>query len=190
MREKKKTLILFDGANIFYGFENLSWDIDYKKFYKWLQNEFIVLEVFFFGGIISKQAYRSLHPNGSLDEYIEAQKKQADFFKLLRIFGYKTKTKPVACLYDKTNGCHKRKCNFDVEITIAALDKIDVYDELVLCSGDGDFVKLLKYVKGKYKKTTVIVDEKMLNWELEKTANRAIFFKDIKPHIERIKNYT
>jgi len=56
---------------------------------------------------------------------------------------------------------------------------------LVLCSGDGDFTKLLKYVKGKYKKTTIMTHKDRLNGELRKTANRAIFFEHIRKDVEK-----
>ena len=50
---------------------------------------------------------------------------------------------------------------------------------------DGDFKKLLKYVKGKHKKTTIIVHKDRLNWSLEESANRVIYIDELKPHISK-----
>ena len=76
---------------------------------------------------------------------------------------------------------------FDVEMTIFAIDKLPEYQELVLCSGDGDFVKLLKYVKGKYKKAIVMAHKDRLHWQVQEAANRVIFFEDIRKDIEKKK---
>ena len=46
--------------------------------------------------------------------------------------------------------------DWDVGITIDAIDLIDTYDTFVLASGDGDFVMLLDYLKSKGKKTIVL----------------------------------
>ena len=104
---------------------------------------------------------------------------------MLKRAGYKVKSKPVGSVYDSTEGAYKRKCNFDVEITIIALDRLNDYDELILGSGDGDFVKLIKYAKGKFKKTTVIAHKNRSNQGLEESANRVIFIEDIREEIKR-----
>ena len=105
----------------------------------------------------------------------------------MRQIGHEVRTKPVDSVYGNTSGEYKSKCNFDVEMTIIALDGIDEYQEFVLCSGDGDFVKLLKYLKGKHKKTTVISHKDRANWELEKAANRLIYFHHLRESIQKVK---
>jgi uncharacterized LabA/DUF88 family protein len=44
------------------------------------------------------------------------------------------------------------KCNFDVEIAMDLLKKIEKYDTVFLWSGDSDFDKLLKHLQSKKKK--------------------------------------
>lgn len=44
------------------------------------------------------------------------------------------------------------KCNFDIEIAMDMLQKIDKYDTVFLWSGDSDFHLLLQYLKSKKKK--------------------------------------
>jgi len=65
------------------------------------------------------------------------------------------------------------------------LDKLNDYEELILCSGDGDFTKLLKYIKGKFKKATLIAHKDRLNWELKKTANKVIFIESLRREAEK-----
>jgi len=163
---------------LYYGCKKYGWDIDYKKFYNWIHENFNVTEIFFFGGIITQKAYSDLKPGKKLEDFIKEKKDRQRFFRFLKSVGYKVKSKPVASLYDSTKGEYKRKCNFDVEITIIAIDRLDSYKELVLCSGDGDFTKLLRYVKGKYKKATIMAHKERLNRELRRTANRVIYFNE------------
>jgi uncharacterized LabA/DUF88 family protein len=185
MNKTGKSLILIDESNLFYAFKKLNWELDYQKFHYWLTNNFNILNVYFFGGIISKKTFFDRNPGHTLGGFIQCKKERENFFSLLKKIGYQVRNKPVASLYDSTKGEYKRKCNFDVEITILALDQLSAYEELVLCSGDGDFTKLLKYVKGKYKKTTIIVHKDRLNWGLEESANRVIFLEDLKQYISK-----
>ncbi|MBP7795160.1 MAG: NYN domain-containing protein [Elusimicrobiales bacterium] len=188
---KKKALILIDDSNFYYGFKKQSWEMDYEKFYKWLNDNFCPIAIYFFGGIIAKKAFfdrhPTRHPTHTLADFIKAKKEREAFFKKLKSIGYKVATKLVSSVYDYTSGTYKRKCNFDVEMTIIALDRLNEYEELVLCSGDGDFTKLLKYIKGKYKKATVIAHKDRLNFQLKEAANRIIFIEDIKKEVENKK---
>ncbi len=178
-----KALILIDDSNLYYGNIKYGWEIDYKKLFDWIHRSFNVLEIYFFGGVISKNAFFSIHPNKTLEDFNKEKEGRKQFFKFLKGVGYNVKSKPVSCLYDNTKGEYKRKCNFDVEITIIAVDRLDSYKELVLCSGDGDFIKLLKYVKGKHKKTTIMTHKDRLNNDLKKTANRVIYLEEIQSDI-------
>ena len=140
----EKSLILIDDSNLYYGCIKYDWEIDYQKFYDWLHDTFNIYEIYFFGGIITQKAYLDSHPNKEFLDFVNEQDKRKNFFKKLKKIGYKVKSKPVVSLYDSTKGDYKRKCNFDVEITINAIDNLNSYKELILCSGDGDFIKLLK----------------------------------------------
>ncbi len=185
--DSRKSLILIDDSNLYYGFKRQRWEMDYEKFFNWLHENFNPVSVFFFGGIISNKTFFDRHPTHTLTGFIEYKERREAFFKLLKKIGFVVKTKAVASVYDSTAGVYKRKCNFDVEITIIALDKLNEYQELVLCSGDGDFVKLLKYAKGKFKKATVITHKDRTNWKVAQTANRVIYLESIRSEIEKKK---
>jgi uncharacterized LabA/DUF88 family protein len=184
---KNRTLVLIDDANLYYGFKKRHWDLDYERFYRWLRANFNVLEVYFFGGVVSKKAFLEKKPTNDLAGFKEHKENRQAFLKLLKHIGYTVTSKPVTSLYDSTSGQYKRKCNFDVEIAIVAMDKINKYEELILCTGDGDFTKLLKYVKSKHKKATLIAHKDRLNWELEKTANRVIFIESLRREVSKKK---
>jgi len=61
--------------------------------------------------------------------------------------------------------------DWDVGITIDAIDKIDTYDTFVLASGDGDFVQLLEYLRAKGKRTIVLSFKKTTARLLYSTAD-------------------
>ena len=138
------------------------------------------LSFYYYEGIPSKSQYLDTHSGHGISEFSEAKKKKKNYFKFLKGINFKVRQKPVGRIYDSTSGQFKHKCNFDVELTIDALDNIDSYDCFVLVSGDGDFVKLVKYLKGKRKKTVIIAPSERLSWNLEKTANQVIYLDDLK----------
>lgn len=183
--EIENALVLIDDSNIYYGFIKHDWKLDYIKFSGWLFRNFKPVRIYLYGGIISKKTFFDKHPNHTISGFKQQKQNSLDFFKKLRQAGYLVRTKPVTSIFDATSGKFRRKCNFDVEITIEALDLINAYDELVLCSGDGDFLKLVRYVKGKHKKVTLISHKDRLNSEMRTAANRIIFLEDIRSEIEK-----
>ncbi len=103
----------------------------------------------------------------------------------MRNKGFRVRQKLVNRIYDSEEKRFKHKCNFDVELTIDAIDSLDNYEVCVLCSGDGDFIKLIRYLKGKHKKVTVIAGKDRLSEGVKKAANQVIYLKDIKSDIVR-----
>jgi uncharacterized LabA/DUF88 family protein len=63
------------------------------------------------------------------------------------------------------------KCNFDVEITMDMLTKIETYDTVMLFSGDSDFGGLLQYLKSKGKKVVIISTRRGMSSELQQVAD-------------------
>jgi uncharacterized LabA/DUF88 family protein len=74
------------------------------------------------------------------------------------------------------------KCNFDVEITMDLLLKIEKYDTVFLWSGDSDFHFLLQHLQSKKKKIITVCVRNFVSTELEENSNLFIPadpFKDI-----------
>lgn len=68
--------------------------------------------------------------------------------------------------------------DWDVGITIDAIEMLHTYDTFVLASGDGDFVLLLDYLKSKGKKTIVLSFERATAKALYGCADELHTFKD------------
>lgn len=92
--------------------------------------------------------------------------------------GFQVKTKPIKMIphYEEDGSFAGKfpKCNFDVEMTMTMLQKIDKYETVMLFSGDSDFGGLLGYIKSKGKKIIVVCTRNRMSSELETVADRFI----------------
>jgi uncharacterized LabA/DUF88 family protein len=181
--KKLKAYVCIDASNLHYYLVKKGWQIDWKKFKLFCENAYESPRFFYYEGIPSKSQYFDIHPQRFLPDFIEAKKNKLNYFKFLRSISFKVRHKPVGRVYDNTAGEFKHKCNFDVELTIDALDGLENFDVFVLLSGDGDFVKLIKYLKGKRKKTVVIAPSDRFSDNLEKAANQIIYLESLEEEI-------
>jgi uncharacterized LabA/DUF88 family protein len=102
--------------------------------------------------------------------------------------GFQVKTKEIKMisLYNE-DGKHMgkiSKCNFDVEITMDMLQKIEKYDSLMLFSGDSDFTKLLEYVKSKNKKIITVCTRNCMSMELDEISDKFIPAESLRSFLE------
>jgi len=79
-----------------------------------------------------------------------------------------------------------RKCNFDVEISVDAIKKINKYDTFCLFSGDADFVYLNNFLKKRGKKI-ILIKGGYITKELRESVDLVINAQNIKKHIAQIK---
>lgn len=164
---KGKIAVFIDAANLELSAKDRGWKVDYKKLYKWLQ----ALGKITYIGFFTVRFENRKHDN---------------FLVFLKKTGYKLVTKPLKLIKDKKKG-HLRKANFDVEIAVEAMERIEDFDTLILFSGDSDFDYLLKEVKAKGKKTVVISMKYHVAKELIKRTDEYIDSTKIRKLIERKK---
>jgi len=166
-----KTLAFVDASNLFYGGEkSLGWKIDYQKLLNYLKSKYNVNRVLYFGGAeIYKFDFDYLKnetiPIIELEKYLTGfLKKEGDklseamllllhrhlqrvrFYLKLQKFGYELHLKPVK-LYEQEDGSTKRKANCDVDMAFYLMKEKDNFDRVLILSGDGDFLPVLKYLK-------------------------------------------
>ena len=176
--------IFIDASNYHYSLKKAGWQINYRKFVDYFKNMYNVIKIYYYEGIPSEKQYRDKNPGSTRKDFLDYKKRKIKYFKTLKEFGITVRTKTINRIYDNTEGIYKYKCNFDVELTIDALNDIENFDEIILCSGDGDFTKLIKYLKGKFKKTTVIAPFDRLSWSLSKSAHKVINLNKLRPFLE------
>ena len=77
------------------------------------------------------------------------------FYLKLEKFGYELYLKPVK-LYEQDDGTTKRKANCDVDAAFYLMKEKDNFDKVIILSGDGDFLPVLKYLKNQGKEIIIL----------------------------------
>lgn len=171
-----RAAIFIDAGNFHYALQKHRWKIDYLKFVQYFQARHDIVRIFYYEGYPTKKMFCSTRGTTDLARFSEQKRKKSAFFKFLKNQGITVCTKPVIRIYDVVNDEYKMKCNFDVELTVDALDTINDYDEVFLCTGDGDFARLVKYLKGKHKIVNVISMKDRLSSLLKKAQPHSVVF--------------
>jgi len=175
-----RTFAFVDASNLFYGGEkSLGWKIDYRKLLSYLKEKYQASNVLYFGGVeiydfefdylenetvpideLEKYLVESIQKNG--DRWNEAKLllvsrhlQRVRFYLKLQNFGYKLHLKPVK-LYDQDDGTTKRKANCDVDMAFYLMKERDNFDRVIVLSGDGDFLPVLKYLKEERKEVIIL----------------------------------
>lgn len=175
-----KTYAFIDASNLFYGGEkSLGWKIDYNKLLEYMKDKYSVSDAFYFGGVeIHDFEYNyqknETVPIDGLEKHLKtlitnkgANLNEAEllligrhlqrvrFYQKLNDFGYKLFLKPVK-LYEQEDGTTKRKANCDVDMAFYLMKERDNFDKVIILSGDGDFLPVLKYLKNQNKDVLVL----------------------------------
>lgn len=205
-----KTFAFIDASNLFYGGEkSLGWKIDYQKLLAYLQEKYGVSGVFYFGGVeIHEFPYdyqrNETVPLKKLEDYLrrlptedkdkklnEAQLalisrhlQRVKFYIRLEKFGYKLFLKPVK-LYEQEDGSTKRKANCDVDMAFHLMKEKDNFDRVVVLSGDGDFLPVLKHLRAEKKQVVLLGRGKRTAKEIRQFAGNE--FRDFEYLRERLK---
>ena len=163
---KGRVLVIIDAANLENSVKSLGWWIDYIKLRDLFDKE----------NLVGIRNYCVAHNTDN----------QNNFFTFLKKNGYKLITKPLKII--STPAIEKkdiRKANFDVEITVDVLERIEKFDTLVLFSGDSDFDYLIRKLRAVNKRVIVISTRKHISKELIESSNKYIELKKLRKLIER-----
>jgi len=133
-RKPLENYAFIDGQNLHKGVEKLSWELDYYRLRHYLRAKFGVRDAYIFLGYVEK--YENL-------------------YKHLKRCGFKLIFKQV--VHDKNNG---PKGNVDVDITLYVMKHLKEFAKAVLITSDGDFVPLIRELKGHGKFSVLISPSK------------------------------
>lgn len=157
----------------------MGWKIDYSKLRKYLKNKYGASQTYYFGGVeIHGFKYDYLkndtvplekverhianiinHEGKKFDEaqllLLSRHYNRLRFYLKLQKFGYKLFLKPVK-LYHQEDGSTQRKANCDVDMAFHLMKEKDNFDRVLILSGDGDFLPVLKYLKKRGKEVIVL----------------------------------
>lgn len=151
-----------DSQNLNLGVRSQGWVLDFKKFRKYLKDQYNVSQAVLFLG------------------YVEGNEK---LYSNLRSFGYKIIFKPTLKLNDRKR--FKIKGNVDAELVLHAVDMKEEYDKAIIVSGDGDFYCLIEYLKKINKLLKVVAPNRKYSSLLRKFSDSILLVSDIRDKVEK-----
>ena len=176
-----KTYVYIDASNLFYGGQkSLGWSVDFEKLILYLRKRFNASHVYYFGGVeIHKFPFDYLRSDsvslGELENYLvdyinkrregltsamlvllDRHVKQVRFYRKLEKFGFELILKPVK-IYEDEDGNQKRKANCDVEMAFYLMRDCMTFERVVILSGDGDFLPVLKHLRDAVGKVVLVL---------------------------------
>ncbi len=138
-----KTVVLIDGANMYATTKALGFDIDFSKFYRELDQSCNLLRIYYYTALAEEDGRILLKP----------------LVDWLTYNNYTMVTKPAKIIFN-SDGERKIKGNMDVEIAVDAIDLVasmpGYIGNMVLCTGDGDFVSLVRVLQRRGVQVTVV----------------------------------
>ncbi len=154
-----------DSQNLYLGIKSQRWDLDYKKFFRYLTEKYQVAKIYLYIGYLKK--------NQSLYNYLEK-------------IGYRLvfkNTNKYGKLRDQIKG------NIDVDLTVDSIRKLNEYDKAIFVSADGDFMALYDYlVEEKGKDILIMVPNKhKYSSFLLKYRKQLRFMNDLKVKLGKCK---
>ena len=169
---REKIAIFIDGANLYATSRALGFDIDYRKLLAAFQKRAYLLRAYYYTALVEDQEYSSIRP---LIDWLDYN-------------GYKVVTKPAKEFTDSA-GRRKIKGNMDIELTIDALELVDVVDHYVLFSGDGDFRTLVEALQRRGRKVSIVStiqsQPPMISDELRRQADSFIDLASLQNEVGR-----
>jgi len=157
--------------------EKINYDICYIKLRQFLKEQH--------NSPVFYNVYACVDTIPKIEPYITRALKHKRFLKFLSGVGYNVIQKDLKYLQNTT------KCDTDVEITMD-LHKFDPdIDNIILFTGDSDFLKAVQHFQSKGKYVHIYAFKCSLSWELKTFSYQNprcnfTFLDDIKPIIERI----
>jgi uncharacterized LabA/DUF88 family protein len=155
----KNNYAFIDSQNLNLAIREQGWQLDFKKFRKYLEDKYKVSKAFIFIGYVPT--------NESL--YISLQE-----------YGYILIFKPTLSLPDG-----RVKGNIDAELVLHTMIEYPNYDKAVIVTGDGDFHCLIEYLNKQNKLERLIVPNRYkFSSLLRKFASKITFMNDLRQKLE------
>ena len=171
--DDERYAVFIDGANLYQTAKALGFDIDYKSLRRVFRQHGQLLRLYYYTALLDDQEYSPVRP---LVDWLDYN-------------GYSLVTKPLK-EFTNVAGKRKYKGNMDIEIAVDVMEMARHVDHVVLCSGDGDFRKLIESVQRQGCKFSIIstlhTSPPMVADELRRQADHFVELQDLEPEIARV----
>ncbi|MCA1410995.1 NYN domain-containing protein [Bradyrhizobium sp. NBAIM20] len=168
-----KSALFIDGSNFHATAKALGFEIDYRRLLSEFQSRATLLRAFYYTTIIEDQEYSSIRP---LIDWLDYN-------------GFTVVTKLAKEFVDSATGRRKVKGSMDVDLAVSAMELAQHVDQIVLCSGDGDFRSLVEALQRRGVRVTVVstlsTQPPMIADDLRRQADIFIDLVELKPKVGR-----
>ncbi|MCA1376508.1 MULTISPECIES: NYN domain-containing protein [unclassified Bradyrhizobium] len=168
-----KSALFIDGSNFHATAKALGFEIDYRRLLSEFQSRATLLRAFYYTTIIEDQEYSSIRP---LIDWLDYN-------------GFTVVTKLAKEFVDPATGRRKVKGSMDVDLAVSAMELARHVDQIVLCSGDGDFRSLVEALQRRGVRVTVVstlsTQPPMIADDLRRQADMFIDLVELKPKVGR-----
>lgn len=160
----ERVFAFIDSQNLNLGVQKFGWKLDWRKFRKFLADQYGVTRAFMFIGYIpeNEALYEQMHDSG----YAVVLKPTFDMTRLRPEDMEKLQAANAELLHpgvepdhvekDKEND-RQIKGNIDAELVLWAMKELGNYEKAIIVSGDGDFFSLVEYLESKKRLKHVLV---------------------------------
>jgi uncharacterized LabA/DUF88 family protein len=139
-----------DAQNLYQGVKSQGWEIDYRKFRRYLREKYCVTQAFTFIG------------------YVQGNQRIYDY---LASCGYRIVFKPTVVIHEGTT--ETVKGNVDAELVLhSAAIEYENYDQAVIITGDGDFACLVEFLVENGKLCRILVPSRTYSRLLRQFRDR------------------
>ena len=164
--------LFIDGPNFYGSIRDVGIKVDYTLMLQYFQDKARLLRAYYYTALMEDR----------VEERNDFLRRLTDW---LSFNGYTVITKPAKVFRDESGG-QVMKGNMDIEIAIDMLDMASHIDHAILCSGDGDFRRLVEAVQRRGVKVSIVSTEQMLASELKRQADEFIDLNHIEQYIRQI----
>ncbi len=176
LSKTEKTAVFIDGSNLFAVAKALDFDVDYRKFLKYFQDNTCLVRAAYYTVLTEDQDYSPLRP---LVDWLDYN-------------GFHMVTKSTREFIDN-QGRKKVKGSIAVDLVIDALAIADKIDHMILFSGDSDFVKLTQALQNKGVRVTIVstimTQPFMVGDDLRRQADIFMDLYHIQDNFKRAQSY-
>lgn len=158
---KPNIAIFIDSGNLWNAYKSIRKLLDFSKFRSFFSNKFDgnIFEIFYYVAF-PQEGTRNKDDIDRLHKFFTYLKKRLNFRiikKPLKIINERDRNGNL--IYNQRTGEPQtiEKGNFDVELTIDAMQHIDSYDIAIILSGDSDFLPLITHLRNLKNKKLVYI---------------------------------
>ncbi len=170
--EQERVALFIDGSNLYAAARSLGFDIDYRRLLELFKTRTWLVRAFYYTALVEDQDYSPIRP---LVDWLDYN-------------GYTMVTKPTKEFTDSM-GRRKIKGNMDIELAIDVMEMAEKVDHILICSGDGDFRRLVEAVQRKGVRVSIVstvrTQPPMVADELRRQADNFVELEQLAPLIKR-----